>query len=98
MDARKIEHYGDELYGALRGKSTISPITAREPELTIDDAYRISRRLLQRRLDSGETVIGKKIGVTSEAVQKMLDVHQPDFGYLTSRMIYETGAEMPISR
>jgi 2-oxopent-4-enoate/cis-2-oxohex-4-enoate hydratase len=98
MDEQKIQDYGDELYGALRDQRTIPPLTAREPDLTIDEAYRISRRLLQRRLDGGETLIGKKIGVTSKAVQRMLDVHQPDFGYLTSHMSYETGQEMPISR
>src|SRR6185369_13614112 len=42
------------------------------------------------------TVIGKKIGVTSKAVQRMLDVHQPDFGWLTDRMRYPNGGEMPI--
>jgi 2-oxopent-4-enoate/cis-2-oxohex-4-enoate hydratase len=36
--------------------------------------------------------------VTSNAVQNMLDVHQPDFGYLTDKMKYASGSEMPISR
>jgi 2-oxopent-4-enoate/cis-2-oxohex-4-enoate hydratase len=54
--------------------------------------------MLERRLAEGERVIGKKIGVTSEAVQSMLDVRQPDFGYLTDRMKYDDGCEMPIGR
>lgn len=91
------EHYGDELYTALRGRTTLQPLTLREPGITIDDAYHVSRRMVQRRLDDGEVMIGKKIGVTSKAVQRMLDVHQPDFGYLTDRMVYEDGGEMPIS-
>jgi 2-oxopent-4-enoate/cis-2-oxohex-4-enoate hydratase len=89
---------GDELFEALSQRRTIAPLTERVPGITIDDAYWISRRLLERRLGSGERLIGKKIGVTSKAVQNMLDVHQPDFGYLTDKMRYASGAEMPIGR
>ena len=53
---------------------------------------------MQRRLDAGESIIGKKIGVSSKAVQQMLNVHQPDFGFLTDRMVYDSGGEMPISK
>ena len=69
------------------------PSPSASPGITIDDAYRISRRMLERRLADGERVIGKKIGVTSKAVQRMLDVHQPDFGFLTDAMVFESGAD-----
>src|SRR5262249_35692125 len=81
MDAAARDRYGDELHRALRTRETVEPLTAREPAITLDDAYAISLRLLARRLDDGERVIGKKIGVTSPAVQDMLGVHQPDFGF-----------------
>ena len=48
--------------------------------------------LLQRRVTAGEVVIGKKIGVTSQAVMDMLDVHQPDFGVLTDPMRHADGS------
>lgn len=96
MDKELIEKLGDELYGALVDRSTLSPLTERYPDMSIEDAYHISLHLLQRRLEAGEKVIGKKIGVTSKAVQNMLNVHQPDFGFLTDRMFYS--GEMPISR
>ena len=83
------EHYGRELYEALRDGRTVPPLIAREPALTIDDAYAISLDALARRRGDGEKVIGKKIGVTSKAVQDMLGVHQPDFGFLTDRMLVE---------
>lgn len=94
----KIQTLGDELYTAMRERAPVDPLTSREPEITIEDAYYISQRMLERRLEDGEQVIGKKIGVTSAAVQNMLDVRQPDFGYLTDRMLYADGDEMPISR
>ena len=80
------EKYGAELYSALRNRRTIKPLIERDPSLTIDDAYAISLDFLKRRQIDGETVVGKKIGVTSKAVQDMLGVHQPDFGFLTGWM------------
>lgn len=78
--------YGTELYAALRGRHTVPPLSGRGMGLTIDDAYAISLDVLARRQADGERVVGKKIGVTSKAVQDMLGVHQPDFGFLTDRM------------
>ena len=97
MEASRIETLGDELYHALTHRQMIDPLTEREPEITIEDAYHISLRMVNRRVEAGERIIGKKIGVTSKAVQNMLNVHQPDFGYLTDRMVYGTGDEMPVS-
>jgi 2-oxopent-4-enoate/cis-2-oxohex-4-enoate hydratase len=95
---KRIEQLGDELYDALRARRTLTPLTERWPEITIEDAYHVSLRMVNRRIeDDGERVIGKKIGVTSLAVQEMLGVFQPDFGYLTDRMLYPNGGPMPIS-
>ncbi len=61
-------------------------------------AYAVQQGLVQRRLDSGVTVVGRKIGATSEAVQRQLGVDQPDFGYLLSDMDVSHGVDgTPIS-
>lgn len=98
MDEKRIEALADELYSALRSRSTVTPLTEREPDITIEDAYRISSRILAHRLEDGERLIGKKIGVTSKAVQDMLNVHQPDFGFLTDRMHYPNGATIGLQQ
>lgn len=98
LSTGRISGYADELFEALRTRQTVAPLTEREPGLTIDEAYRISLGLLEKRQVDGERIVGKKIGVTSKAVQDMLNVHQPDFGYLTDAMVYANGAEMPVSR
>ena len=85
----KAEKYGQELYEAMRDRRTVPPLMGRDPSLTIDDAYAISLDFLARRRRDGEKVVGKKIGVTSKAVQEMLGVHQPDFGFLTDWMFVE---------
>ncbi|MEW8396561.1 MAG: 2-oxopent-4-enoate hydratase [Candidatus Thiodiazotropha sp.] len=97
MNEQRIHELGDELYHALNRRRMVDPLTEREPDITIEEAYHISLRMVNRRVENGESIIGKKIGVTSKAVQDMLNVHQPDFGYLTDRMVYGNGEEMPIS-
>ncbi|MDT0575345.1 fumarylacetoacetate hydrolase family protein [Croceicoccus sp. F390] len=89
------EDHGRRLYEALRSGTTIPPLIAADPSLTIDDAYAISLAFLARRQADGEKVVGKKIGVTSKAVQDMLGVHQPDFGFLTDAM--DTGSRIDIA-
>lgn len=86
---------GDELYQALAGRQVVEPLTARHPDITMDDAYAIQQRMLAHRLAAGEKVVGKKIGVTSKAVMDMLGVFQPDFGWLTDGMVYNEGEAIP---
>jgi 2-oxopent-4-enoate/cis-2-oxohex-4-enoate hydratase len=91
MQNSAIERYGDELYQALMDRKAVEPLTDREPGITIEDAYRIQLRMIQRRVDAGEIIIGKKIGVTSKVVMQMLNVDQPDFGQMTSGMVFSEG-------
>ncbi|WP_374241870.1 2-oxopent-4-enoate hydratase [Zoogloea sp.] len=97
MDKSKIEKYGDELYEALVNRKAVAPLTDREADITIEDAYQIQQRMIQRRLDTGETIIGKKIGVTSKVVMDMLKVDQPDFGMMTSGMVFNEGEAIDTS-
>ena len=82
-----ISSLGDQLYGALIEGRTVPNLRDRHPEIDIVDAYRVQERMIARRLEAGEKIIGKKIGVTSKVVQEMIGVFEPDFGQLTDRML-----------
>ncbi|CAA0083549.1 2-hydroxyhexa-2,4-dienoate hydratase [BD1-7 clade bacterium] len=98
MEKEQINQLGDELFEALQTQKAILPLTDRDIGITIDDSYYISLRMLENRLEkNGETVVGKKIGVTSKVVQEMLGVHRPDFGFLTNVMEYPNGGDTPIA-
>ena len=97
MNNERINILGEELYQALKSRSTVQPITDRESGFSITDAYYVSQKILAHRESDGERVVGKKIGVTSKAVQEMLNVHQPDFGFLTDTMEYADGTTIPIA-
>lgn len=96
MQSEQIIKLGDELYRALRAGQAVDPLTGRGFDISIEDAYHIQQRMIARRIEQGERVIGKKIGVTSKAVMDLLGVHQPDFGYLLDGMVYNEGESIPM--
>jgi len=94
----QLNELAERLYTAWRDGTTVPPLVSQGYRTDIESAYRISRRVLEaRQREHGERVIGKKIGVTSEAVQSMLKVFQPDFGFLTDSMRYADGARIPVA-
>ncbi len=95
MNQARIEEIATALYQAKKNRQMVKPITESDPEISIDDAYQISQTMLGYRIKDGERQVGKKIGLTSKVVQDMLGVHQPDFGFLTDKMMYDSGAEIP---
>ena len=96
LDALHIERHGDELYDAFLNGSTLPNLRDRVAGITIVDAYHIQARFIERRIAAGETIVGKKIGVTSKAIQDAIGVFEPDFGQLTSAMAYEDGATIDL--
>ena len=93
----QIEALGAELHDALERAAPVDPLILRHPGLSIEDAYRVQRAMVEHRLRAGQRVVGKKIGVTSKVVMDMLKVDQPDFGQLLSGMAYDDGAAIPAS-
>ncbi|NDY93452.1 2-oxopent-4-enoate hydratase [Ideonella livida] len=87
MDTSQIQQCGDELYDAWRQRQVLTPLLTRFPDIRVEDAYAIQSRYVARRLQAGERIVGKKIGVTSKPVQDLLGVYEPDFGQLTSGMV-----------
>jgi 2-keto-4-pentenoate hydratase len=64
----------------------------------IDAAYEVQRLNTERVLAAGHRLIGRKIGLTSGAVQRQLGVDQPDFGALFSDMALGDGGTVPAGR
>lgn len=60
MEQAKINELGDELYSALTECRTIAPLTSRGLDISIEDAYHIQQRMIARRIEKGERVVGKK--------------------------------------
>ncbi|MEV6166504.1 fumarylacetoacetate hydrolase family protein [Streptomyces sp. NPDC052052] len=81
-----------QLWDSARERKPVEPLTARHPELSLEDAYEVQRELRALEVADGAELIGYKIGATSEAIQKAFDIDHPDFGHLTDRMLLPDGA------
>ena len=90
-----ITRFSDALYRAFLERKPIRPLTDEAADLTIEAAYRIQNRFIERRVESENSrIVGRKIGATSKAVQDLLEVRQPDFGQLLSSMAHDNGASI----
>ncbi|MBN6886793.1 2-keto-4-pentenoate hydratase [Cytobacillus horneckiae] len=56
------------------------------PNIDVEAAYQIQLKTIETKVSSGQKVTGKKIGLTSEAMQKLLGVDEPDYGHLLNGM------------
>lgn len=91
IDDATREEIAASLYEAHRSKNPIDPPTE-QYSLTIEDAYEIQSRLVDRRLDDGAEIVGHKVGLTSDGIQEQFGVNEPDFGRLLDTMFVEDGA------
>ncbi|MEH7249270.1 fumarylacetoacetate hydrolase family protein [Neobacillus niacini] len=74
------------LLKAETSKISVKPLTELYPNLSIDEAYEIQLKVIEMNVKNGSQVIGKKIGLTSVAMQQLLGVNQPDYGHLLDNM------------
>ncbi|MEJ8546652.1 2-keto-4-pentenoate hydratase [Brevibacillus borstelensis] len=94
MDEGKIKRLADHLAEAERSGLAVEPITNIEPEITVEDAYRVQLLTIGRKVKAGDVITGKKIGLTSLAMQTLLGVDQPDYGHLLSGMAVENHGQI----
>ncbi|HYE64708.1 MAG TPA: fumarylacetoacetate hydrolase family protein [Pyrinomonadaceae bacterium] len=92
----------EEIVRALHRAETerlpVDPLTEKFPSLTPAEAYSIQRELVGRKLREGARVIGRKIGLTSAAMQQALGVGEPDYGLLLDTMAVENGGTIELER
>jgi 2-oxo-hept-3-ene-1,7-dioate hydratase len=66
--------------------------------MTIEDGYAIQRAWLALRLAEGRVVKGRKIGLTSRAMQQASQIDEPDFAPLMDDMFFASGTDIPFGR
>lgn len=91
LDESTVLELADTLWRAELSREATRPITEMYPQLSASDAYRVQSANIERRLSAGERVIGRKIGLTSRAMQQQLGVDEPDYGVITDRMVIPPG-------
>lgn len=85
-----------QLLQAEKTKEPIAPFTAHHA-ITADDAYRIQLLTIKEKLSQGDQVKGLKIGLTSKAMQEMLNVYTPDYGFILESMVWDEQQPLPLA-
>ncbi len=98
LSSEPVEVATRRLAEAIRTGQPCDPVGPLLQATGIDAAYAVQERLTGAALDAGRGIVGRKIGLTSVAVQKQLGVDQPDFGMLFGDMEYGDHQEVPLSR
>lgn len=86
-----IEALADELAQAQEQRIPVEPLLARFPDMTVTQAYHIQMAGIHKWLKTGRRVVGKKIGLTSKAMQDAFGVFEPDYGHLLDDMVVLNG-------
>ena len=90
-----IEEAARRLRDAKMTGAQCEPVSSLLSGQDIEAAYAVQQLNVERRIARGQRLIGRKIGLTSMAVQRQLGVSQPDYGALLSDMIVGDGATLP---
>lgn len=98
VDQALIVRAADRIADAQRSRRPIEPVRHVLGSGYIALAYAVQEELVRRRQAAGGVVVGRKIGLTSPAVQQQLGVDQPDFGVLFADMDYSADDEIPSGR
>ena len=86
-----------ELYEARKTRTQVRHFSKRFPEMTIDDGYAVQRAWVALEKADGRTVRGRKIGLTSRAMQQASQITEPDHAPLMDDMFFESGGDIPIA-
>jgi 2-oxo-hept-3-ene-1,7-dioate hydratase len=95
---KTIEDAARRLDQAERTRTQIRQFSLELPFLTIEDAYAIQKAWVELKVNSGRTIRGHKIGLTSKAMQYSSNINEPDYGALLDDMFLGDGSEVPIER
>lgn len=98
LDQATITALAHELKQARATRTPLRHFSARHPGMTIDDGYAIQRAWVAMELAEGRRIRGRKIGLTSRAMQLSSQITEPDHAPLMDDMFFEQGGDIPVAR
>ena len=87
-----------ELYQARKTRTQLRHFSKRHPTMTVEDGYAVQSEWVKLELADGRTIKGRKIGLTSRAMQQASQITEPDYAPLMDDMFFEQGSDIPMSR
>ena len=87
-----IAAIADELAEAEQARTMVPRLTARHPEMTVEDSYAVQNEWRRRGIAAGRRPVGRKIGLTSKVMQAATGITEPDYGAIFADMVFENGS------
>ena len=98
LDPATIQDLARQLYEARKSRTALRHFSKQHPGMTIDDGYAIQRAWVALELADGRSIKGRKIGLTSRAMQVSSQIDEPDYAPLMDDMFFTQGGDIPVTR
>jgi len=98
LDRETIEVIARGFHVAEKQRQRVRPPNVVYPGFTIEDAYAVRRKWIEIKLAEGNRIKGRKIGLTSRAMQRQANITEADYGALMEDMFYPDGAQIQVGR
>ena len=98
LDQATIDALANELDEAERARVQVPFFSARYPNMVMTDSYAVQRKWMELKFGQGRKPLGRKIGLTSRAMQQAVNINEPDYGVLLDDMLFQDGQDIPFDR
>ncbi|MEM8753221.1 MAG: 2-oxo-hepta-3-ene-1,7-dioic acid hydratase, partial [Pseudomonadota bacterium] len=98
MDRETIEGLAAAYDEAERTRVQFRQPSLEHPDMTIEDGYAVQKAWVAMKTARGDRPMGRKIGLTSRAMQQASRIDEPDYGVLLESMAIDDGATIPADR
>ncbi|MCU7374930.1 2-oxo-hepta-3-ene-1,7-dioic acid hydratase [Paucibacter sp. O1-1] len=98
LDPSTITALARQLYQARKARTPVRQFSQQYPAMSLDDGYAIQREWVKPEIADGRSIKGRKIGLTSRAMQQASQIDEPDHAPLMDDMFFAAGGDIPISR
>ncbi|MGD7789322.1 fumarylacetoacetate hydrolase family protein [Propionibacteriaceae bacterium Y1700] len=95
MDDQTVAALAAELAEADRTHTLIPRISVRHPSATVADSYAIQGVWSNQQRAAGRRMVGRKIGLTSKAMQAATGITEPDYGVMFDDTVWQSGTRLP---
>jgi 2-oxo-hept-3-ene-1,7-dioate hydratase len=93
-----IQSLALRLREARKSRIPLRHFSSEHREMTIEDGYAVQREWVRLELAAGRRILGRKIGLTSRAMQQASQITEPDYAPLMDDMFFDAGADIPINQ
>lgn len=98
LDQPTLKDAATRLHAAETGRRQIRQLHLEYPSMDVHDAYAIQRAWVAMKIAAGGRLAGRKIGLTSKAMQSSVGIDEPDYGVLLDDMFFDNGSDVPLER